>query len=443
MTNTNNIVLEDTAQTDPSSLRRVTTLVTLGNLLEWYDFTVYGFLAVYIGATFFPSNDPVTALMATFAVFAVGFVGRPLGAFVLGPFIDRNGRKSVMLLSMLLMATGSLLIGVAPGYAVAGAFGAVVIVIGRLMQGFSAGGEFGSSAVYLIEWAHNRRRGFFGSFHQVATYGGLLLGVLVTAGLSSALGAHTMRDWGWRIPFIVGSLLAIVVLVLRRRLEEPPVFVASRKIGADGEPDTESSHTGKEPSARVGFLLTVGVNALWGVTAMVALTYMPSYASQFLKIDLQSSLWATVSGATLTVVLLPVMGHLSDKIGRKPLIVFGALGYLVFSYPLFLFLAETKSLAALVLAQIVLALFTAPIAGVGVATITELFSSKNRGSLVSIATGTAVTIFGGFGAVVCTWLIGATGLIVAPAFYIIGVAAITLVAGLCLPKHLASAPLRK
>lgn len=436
MATANAVSVEKSTHVEPSTLRRVTVLATLGNVLEWYDFTVYGFLAVYIGATFFPDGDGVTAILATFAVFAAGFVARPLGALVLGPFIDRKGRKSVMLFSMILMAAGSLLIGLAPGYAVAGSLGAVVIVIGRLAQGFSAGGEFGSSAVFLVEWAHQGRRGFFGSFHQVATYGGLLLGVLVTAGLSSTLGTDTMREWGWRIPFIIGAALAVVVLWLRRRVEETPIFAATRDEDI-AEPAPGELRAGK------GFLLTVGVGALWGVTAMVALTYMPSYASEFLDIDLQSSLWATLIGALLTVVLLPIAGHISDKIGRKALIVFSAAGYLVLTYPLFLFMSDSRSFGSLVVTQVVLAVFTAAIAGVGSATITELFSAKRRGSMVSIASALAVTIFGGFGAIICTWLIDVTNSTVSPAFYITGVALITLVAGLLLPKHLARVDLRQ
>lgn len=435
------ISVADPTHVDPSTLKRVTVLATLGNVLEWYDFTVYGFLAVHIGATFFPEQDGVTSILAAFAVFAVGFVARPLGAFVLGPFIDRKGRKSVMLLSMLLMASGSLLIGLAPGYAVAGSLGAVIIVIGRLAQGFSAGGEFGSSAVFLIEWAHRGRRGFFGSFHQVATYGGLLLGVLVTAGLTGALGSTAMRDWGWRVPFVLGALLAVVALFLRRRIEETPVFTASRGQ-ASTESGAEIDH-GANPRPIVGFLLTVGVVALWGVTAMVALTYMPSYASEFLGIELETSLVATLIGALVTVVLLPVSGHISDKVGRRTLIVFSAVGYVVLPYPLFLLMVDNRSFGSLVIAQLVFAVFTAAIAGTGSATITELFSAKHRGSLVSMGSATAVTVFGGFGAIICTWLIDVTGSAVSPAFYISGVALITLVAGLYLPRNLASDDLRR
>ncbi|MFD7474168.1 MFS transporter, partial [Streptomyces sp. NPDC059837] len=189
---------------------------TLGNVLEWYDFT---------------ERDGVTSILATFAV---GFAARPLGAFVLGPFIDRKGHKWVMLL----MASGSLLIGLAPGYAVAGSPGAVVIGIRRLAQGFSGSGEFGSSAVFLVEWAHRGRRGFFGSFHQVATYGGPLLGVLVTA-----LGPTAMHDWGWRVPFVLGALLAVVALFLRRRLGRvSKVASSARRAGSAASGAGGTSH---------------------------------------------------------------------------------------------------------------------------------------------------------------------------------------------------------
>lgn len=423
------------------TLKRVTTLVTLGNVLEWYDFTIYGFLAPYIALTFFPSEDPFAALLTTFAVFAVGFVARPIGALVLGPLIDRKGRKAVMLVSMLLMAGGSLLIGVAPSYLVAGSLGAALVVVGRLAQGFSAGGEHGSSAIFLVEWAHEGRRGFFGSFHQIATYGGLLLGVLLTAGMTSILGTSTMSEWAWRVPFILGAFLAVVVFIMRRSLEETPVFAVTN-LEPTGTPDPKDP-TVEEPSTTKGFFLAIGVVALWGVTAMVTLTYMPSYATNFLGISSQSALWATVIGAGLAVVLLPVAGLLSDKFGRKALIMAGAIGYLLLPYPLFLLMATTTSFWSVALTQAVLALFSAAIAGVGPSTIVELFSTRHRGSKVSIASAIAITIFGGFGTYICTWLIGATGSNISPAFYISSVAGITLLTALFLPRHLASRPLRK
>ncbi len=437
---TSSLQREASTVVDTSSGARVraTVLATMGNVLEWYDFTVYFFLAVYIAANFFPGEDPIAALLSAFGVFAVGFIARPLGALVLGPLVDRKGRKSVMLLSMLMMAGGSLLVGIAPSYVTFGAFGAFVIIFGRLLQGFSAGGEFGSSAVFLVEWANPKRRGFFGSFHQVATYGGLLVGVLFVAALTAIVGPENMAAWGWRIPFIVGSLLAIVVLVLRRRVTETPVFTEVT------EETTEASSTTskKELSSLAGFFLTLGVVALWAVTSMVTINYMPTFTANFAGLAPQEALWATCIGCFVAVALIPVAGHLSDRFGRKPFIIGAAIAYMVLAYPLFLMIVEGKSFGTVVLAQVIFAVPTAAIAGTGSSTISELFATKRRGSLVSIGSAISVTVFGGFGALICTALITGTGMPTSPAFYVIGVAAITLVAGILLP-NLAKSELRR
>lgn len=442
---TSSVQNRQSAVVDTSSRARVraTVLATLGNVLEWYDFTVYGFLAVYIAANFFPGEDPVAALLSAFGVFAVGFIARPLGALVLGPLIDRKGRKSVMLLSMLMMAGGSLLVGIAPSYVTFGAFGAFVIIFGRLLQGFSAGGEFGSSAVFLVEWANPKRRGFFGSFHQVATYGGLLVGVLFVAGLTAVLGPEIMSSWGWRIPFIVGSALAIVVLVLRRRVSETPVFSEAKlDTAAPGTASAPSAPKPLELSAVTGFFLTLGVVALWAVTSMVTINYMPTFTANFAGIPPQEALWATCIGCFVAVALIPLAGHLSDRYGRKPFIIGAAIGYIVLAYPLFLMIVEGRAFGFVVLAQVIFAIPTAAIAGTGSTTISELFATRRRGTLVSIGSAISVTVFGGFGALICTLLIQTTGIPTAPAFYVIGVAVITLIAGIALP-NLAGRELRR
>ncbi|WP_236787613.1 MFS transporter [Amycolatopsis sp. GM8] len=405
---------------------RSAVLGTLGNVMEWYDFTVYGFLAAAIGANFFPGHDPAAALLASFAVFAVGFVARPVGALVLGPVADRRGRKFVMLLSMLLMAAGSLVIGLSPTHAAIGTAAPALILVGRLLQGFSAGGEFGSAAVFLTEWASPGRRGFFGSFHQVGTYGGLLLGLFVVATLTSVAGPADVKAWAWRVPFLLGALLAIVVLILRRRVGETPEF---ERLGGAGE-----APAGSRTRPVKGFFLAMGIVALWAVTSFVTINYMPTFATTFAHISPTTALWATAVGCIVAVALIPVAGHLSDRIGRKPLIVGAALSFIVLPVPLLWLVVTAPSFGTLVLAQIVFALPTSAIAGAGTATISELFGTRNRGALVSIASAISVAAFGGSGGYAATLLVQTTGLTISPAFYIAAVAIITLIAGLALPR---------
>lgn len=427
-----------TEEPAPGQRRRAATLATLGNVLEWYDFTVYGFLAAYIAVTFFPSDDPIVSLLSAFAVFGVGFVARPLGSLVLGPLIDRKGRKSVMLVSMMIMATGSLLIGVAPGYLTAGAAGAVMVVLGRLLQGFSAGGEFGSSAVFLVEWAGPGRRGLFGAFHQIATFGGLIFGVLFVAALTAVVGADDMAAWGWRIPFIVGAVLAVVVLILRRRIGDTPVFSGAVDEGATRAASEEQGL----PGVVKAFFLTVGVVSMWGVTSFVTINYMPTFAANFAGIAPQSALWAVFAGGVVAVGLIPVFGMLSDRFGRKPFVIGAAAALIVLPYPLFTLITTTQQFWAVLVAQLLFAIPTAMTAGVGTSTIVELFPMRIRGTMVAIATAIAITVFGGFGGYICTWLIQTTGVVAAPAFYIIAVSVLVLVSGALLP-NLAHRELRR
>lgn len=428
-----------TAQS-PSTARghtrsRSVILGTLGNVMEWYDFTIYGFLAAAISANFFPSNDPTAALLSTFAIFGVGFVARPIGALVLGPIADQRGRKFVMLISMLLMALGSLIIGMSPTYATIGAAAPACILLGRLLQGFSAGGEFGSAAVYLTEWASPGRRGFFGSFHQVGAYGGLLLGLTVVGIMTSALGSAAVNEWAWRLPFLIGALLALVVLLLRRNVGETPEFqdLEKARLAGEGTPVTEAP-SGQQASIVKRFFLAVGIGALWSVTSYVTISFMPTFATAFTKVPSAAALWATGLGCLVAVVLIPVAGNLSDRIGRRPLLLAASVSFIILPAPLLWFVISVPSFWSLLVTEVLFAVPAAAIAGVGIAATSELFGTHNRGRMVSIGPAIAVTVFGGFGPYISTWLISSTKLTIAPAFYIMAVAIITLITALNLPK---------
>lgn len=431
------IVTSDTRASIPSR-RRALALGSVGNVFEWYDFVVYGFLAPHIAATFFPSTDPLVGLLSTFAVFFIGFLSRPLGALLLGRLADRKGRKPVMLLSMLLMSAGVLLIAIAPGYAVAGSFGTAVVILGRLCQGLSAGGEQGASGVFLVEWAGKSQRAFYGSFLNSAATTGVLLGALLTAVLTSALGAGAMSAWGWRIPFFFGAVLAVIVLISRRNIEETPVFrelKAAHELTAQ-DTGTEGTLTDKRMGNGTAFFISVGLIALWTNTTFVTITYMPTFAYSVVKVDASGALWATVLGAAMTAGLIPVAAMISDRIGRRPLFLFTAIGYLVLTIPLFSLIITTKEFWSVLLLEFVLAFFSAAIGGPAVATIVEMFSGRRRGFMVTITLALGVTIFGGLAPYICTWLISATGQPISVAFWVMGAAVITFIAALFVPRDL-------
>jgi len=419
----------------PRARRRTLTLTAVGNVLEWYDFTVYGFFAPAIAATFFPKQDSLAALLSTFVVFVVGFLARPVGGLIFGRLVDRKGRKSIMLFSMLLMAGGSLLIAIAPGYRLAGLLGTIVVVVGRLCQGLSAGGEQGSAGMFLVEWAGTGRRAFFGSFLNAAATTGVLLGALLGALLTTTLGTATVNAWAWRIPFFLGAVLALVVFFLRRDVEESPLF---REIRAarDSAGKARSTTPVKRMSNGASFVVVLGFIALWTTTTFITLTYVPTFAFAIVGVNASGSLWATALGAGLTAALIPVGGRISDRFGRRPVVFFSGIGYLVLAVPLFSLITTTKEFWAVLLLEFVLAFVSAPILGMGVAFVVEMFHGRNHGFLVTFTMALGVTLFGGFGPYICTWLISVTGRPIAASCWVVAVSVITLISAFFIPRNL-------
>ena len=321
----------------------------IGNALEWYDFIVFGFLTVIISRLFFPAESQYASLLLTTATFGVGFFMRPVGGILVGIYADRRGRKAAMLLIIALMTAAIAMIGLAPTYAAVGVAAPLLIVLARLLQGFATGGEFAAATSFLIESAPAHRRGFYGSWQMVGQGLAVLIGALLGAVVTRSLAPAAIDLWGWRVPFLVGLIIGPVGLFIRRHLKETEEFLAAREAAAAGAGlgKTLASHL-REALASVG-VITSGT-----ISFYVILLYMPTFARTQLHLPLDQAFIAQSISIVCMIVLIPLFGALSDRIGRKPIMI-GALAlYLVLVYPLFKWLHGNPSFTDLVIVQIVL-----------------------------------------------------------------------------------------
>ena len=402
-------------------------------MLEWYDFAVYSYVATIIAKNFFPVGDEVAALLATFAVFGLGFVIRPLGALVVGRAGDVKGRKFTLLVTIFMMAVGTVMIGLIPSYATIGIAAPLLLVVPWLLQSFSVGGEFATSIAFIVEWAPEKKRGFFGSFQQISTVGGLLLGSGVAATLSTLLDGEAMQSWGWRIPFLVGGVIGIVGFYIRRNVEETPAFEQ-----AQTQPDTVAAD---EVSPFILALKAFGFATIWTVSFYIFLFYMPTFTQRFTGLTRTAALWSNTAGLLLLLIMIPVMGKLSDKIGRRPLLLTCCAAFVVLTYPLFSAMHNGASLTTVVLVQLFVGLLISLYAGTAPATMVEIFRTKNRSTYMSIGYALAATVFGGFAPFIATWLISVTGSPLSPTYYVIAAAVVSGLTVLTM-KETARLPLR-
>jgi MHS family proline/betaine transporter-like MFS transporter len=411
---------------DPSAIAprngqagRAVTAAVAGNVLEWYDFAIYAYMATVIARKFFPADNDVTALLATFAAFGVGFVVRPLGGIVIGRLGDLRGRKTALLVTIALMAAGTVMIGLVPAYETIGVAAPVLVVVARLLQGFSAGGEWGGSTAFIVEWAPENRRGFYGSLQQCSVAGGLLLGSGVAALVSTVFPAQAVDDWAWRLPFLAGGLLGPVGLYMRRNIEETPAFARLARGTALEATDAERA-PGWLAARAFGFTI------LWSVSYYIVLAYMPTFLQRHAALGRGEALWATATGLLALVVTIPLAGLLSDRFGRKPLLFAACAVFLVLPYPLFDLMLSGASAATIIAVQVVLALGIALYSGPGPAAIAEIFPTRGRSLWMSTGYSLSVAMFGGFAPFVATWLIRETGSPVSPAYYVMAAAAASL-----------------
>jgi MFS transporter, MHS family, proline/betaine transporter len=398
--------------------QRAIFAASIGNLLEWYDFGVYAYLASLIATKFFPSSDPTASLLAAFAAYGVGFLARPLGGIAIGRLGDSKGRKVALVLTIFLMAIGTVGLGLLPSYETIGVGAPILLVALRILQGIAAGGEWGTSTAFMIEWAPPGRRGFFGSFQQVSTAGGSLLGSAIAATLTSLLSSSTMLDWGWRIPFLLGAVLLVVGVYLRQNVDETPSYEASRQAVAD-RPVVSGLPLGA---------LAFGFTIFWTVAYYTLLAWMPSFTQRFAGLAAAEALWSNTIGLVAMIIAVPIWGALSDRIGRRPLLMASAVSIGLLSWPLFSLMARGGGLAVVLPIQILFGILLALYSGAGPAAISEIFPTHLRSTWMSTGYSLAVAIFGGFAPFIATWLIQATGSPVSPTYlYLLPAAVISLV----------------
>ncbi len=403
-----------------SSYQRAITAGTIGNVLEWYDFGVYGYLVPTISALFFPASDPINGLLLTFAVFGVGFVMRPVGSIVFGIYGDRYGRRKALSAVIFVMALSTFAIGLLPTYAEVGIAAPVMLLVVRLFQGLSTGGEFGGSTAYIVEHAPQDRRGFFGSFQLVGIGGGFLLGSLTAALLNATLSQADRLSWGWRLPFLFGIAVGLVGIYMRLRLGETPKYAELEEKGAVASSPLAEA-LGRHPRET---LLAFGSTLHNTVAYYIALIYMTSYMINVGKLPQGTVLWISTGGLAVMVALLPSLGALSDRVGRRPLMLFSCGAFTVLGVPFFL-LASSGNLVLTVFGQLLMMVCYAPYAATCGSFLTEIIPTRVRYTSMSVGYNTAVAIFGGFAPFIATWLVKTTGSIYAPAGYLIAAAVIT------------------
>ncbi|GBH24091.1 MFS transporter [Burkholderia vietnamiensis] len=402
--------------------RGATAAAVIGHWLAFFDFTVYGFFAVLIGRLFFPSSDPTTSLLLSVATFAAGFFTRPLGSVVLGVYADRKGRKAALNLTFLLMAPGTGLIAIAPTYAQAGVAAPLLIVVARLMPGFSQGGEFGAATSTLIEHGGTSRRAFRASW-QLATQGGAaLMGAGFAALLSNTLTKDALEGWGWRLPFFAGWLIAPGGMDLRRRLADDAPGAHHHAIERGVLRELFSKH------ARTVLLLMLTV--MGGTVSTYILTfYMPTYAIHTLGVPMKLSMFVGVASGCVMLVTCPLFGWLSDRLGSRRMPIFVGRGVLVLQlFPAFWLMNHHPTLSVILPLTALMLLFYSLGSASEMALMCESLPRHVRATGISIAYAMAVTIFGGTAQLVATWLVKTTGSKLAPAGYVAACGVLSLIA---------------
>lgn len=446
---------EDVMVSDRPKVRRAVTAAALGNTMEWFDFGVYAYLAGTLGKVFFPSSSPGAQVVATFATFAAAFLVRPLGGLVFGPLGDRIGRQKVLAATMIMMAASTFAVGLLPSYASIGFAAPLLLLVCRLVQGFSTGGEYAGATTYIAEYAPDQRRGFLGSWLDFGTFVGYSLGSGLVTVLTLTLGADGLESWGWRIPFFIAGPLGLIGLYMRLKLEETPAFQveaaaaeAQREEGRRGEDDPveQARQSGKGRLKEIftrhwqAVLICMGLVLLYNVTNYMVTSYLPTFMTVTLG-ESDTTAQLLVLGTMLLVALaITTVGRSSDRWGRRPMFMGGSIALIALALPAFLLIREGGILLP-AFGCAILGLLLVCFAGTAAATLPALFPTRLRYGALSIAYNISVSLFGGTTPLLASFLVEKTGNPLVPAYYLMVAGAIGLVSTFFLHET-AGRPLR-
>lgn len=413
----------------PKASRRVFVGASLGHLIEWYDYGVYGFLAAYIGQAFFASDDPMTSLLGSFAAFALSFFVRPLGGLFFGPMADRVGRRKTLVTVLILMSGSTCLIGLLPTHAQIGIAGPVLLVIVRCIQGFSAGGEIGTITSFIAEYAGPERRGYSTSWLMVTAVLGLLLGGAIANGLTYALGAQFMQDGGWRIPFLIAAPMGVVSMYIRLRLEDSPEFMALVKKGEVSPAPLKEALTHSRALLLVGAIIVLHSSIFY-----LVLTFASTYMKQLLHFNDATTLVYSSLSSLCAALVMPFGGMFTDRYGRKPfLIVTGLFATVCMIW--FFAVADGATPSTFIWPLMATAISFGLYVSSTYATMSELLPTKVRSTGIALAYNLPVALFGGTAPMVSTWLIQRTGDISSPMYFFAATGAVSLVSLTLLRKQ--------
>ena len=409
------------------ALRRAATASFMGNFVEWFDYAAYGYLATVIALTFFPQTDTTTGLLATFAVFALSFIVRPIGGLVWGHFGDKYGRRSALSWSILIMTLSTFCIGILPTYNQIGLWAPALLLLIRLMQGFSASGEYAGASAFLAEYAPEGKRGFYTSIVPASTAAGLLFGAMFVAGMHALMTAENLHDWGWRLPFLLAAPFGLVGRYIRVHLQDSPKFLEMEQRLEAKECATHAPVRELLTVHRRAVMIGIGVTCLNAVAFYLLLSYMPTYLSTEMGMSESDSFIASTVSLATYIGLIFLMGTLSDRYGRKTMLVTASVLFLLLTFPLFGMLGN-PSLLVILMIQIAFGAMLAMNYGTLPCFLAEIFPTRVRFSGFAFSFNVANAVFGGTAPFIATWLIHMTGNKMAPAWYLLAAAAVALVA---------------